>query len=212
MKYYIGILLVLLTITAKGQTKKEIKKTLKSIETQEDFQKYKDKNSDWNIELIELNTSNSELPKKLVKLKKGKIRAIKIDDENYYYKSINYSKETEFRVSYIYLNGSELTKKEVDSIRPIIIRKYKSGVSFADLVNDYNMDGNSNKGDLGWFKKGKKVPDFEKAVIEHKKSDIFIVDVDNSDNHWHPWYYVVLKTHNDRISETQTYIRIKSSS
>ena len=212
MKYYIGILLVLLTITAKGQTKKEIKKTLKSIETQEDFQTYKDKTSDCNIELIELNTSNSELPKKLVKLKKGKIRAIKIDDENYYYKSINYSKETEFRVSYIYLNGSELTKKEVDSIRPIIIRKYKSGVSFADLVNDYNMDGNSNKGDLGWFKKGKKVPDFEKAVIEHKKSDIFIVDVDNSDNHWHPWYYVVLKTHNDRISETQTYIRIKSSS
>jgi parvulin-like peptidyl-prolyl isomerase len=211
MKYYIGILLVLLTITAKGQTKKEIKKTLKSIETQEEFQKYKDKNSDWNIELIELNTSNSELPKKLVKLKKGKIRAIKIDDENYYYKPINSSKKTEFRVSYIYLNGSELTKKEVDSIRPIIIRKYKSGVSFADLVNDYNMDGNSNKGGLGWFKKGKMVPDFEKAVIEHKKSDIFIVDVDNSDNHWHPWYYVVLKTHNDRISETQTYIRIKSN-
>ncbi len=212
MKYYIGILLVLLTITAKGQTKKEIKQTLKSIETQEDFQKYKDKNSDWDIELIELNTSNPELPNKLVKLKKGKIRAIKIDDENYYYKYINSSKETEFRVSYIYLNGSELTKKEVDSIRPIIIRKYKSGVSFADLVSDYNMDGNSNKGDLGWFKKGKMVSDFEKAVIEHKKSDIFIVDVDNSDNHWHPWYYVVLKTHNDRISEVQTYIRIKSSS
>ena len=55
MKYYIGILLVLLTITAKGQTKKEIKKTLKSIETQEEFQKYKDKNSDY-IDVLKQDT------------------------------------------------------------------------------------------------------------------------------------------------------------
>jgi len=210
MKYYIGILLALLTITTKGQTKKEIKQTLKNIETQEDFQKYKDKNSDWNIELIEINTSDSELPKKLAELKKGKIREVKINNENYYYKLISSSKETEFRVSYIYLNGKELTKKEIDSIRPIIIEKYNSGISFGNLVEEYNMDSNSKKGDLGWFKKGKMVPDFEKAVIEHKESDIFTVDVDNSNNHWmHNWYYVVLKTHKNRISETRTYIKIK---
>jgi parvulin-like peptidyl-prolyl isomerase len=211
MKHYIGILLILFTIIAKAQTKKEIKQTLKNIESQEDFEKYKSEHSDWNIVLIELNTSDAEFPKKLAELKKGKIRALKIDDGNYFYKFISSSKETEFRVSYIYLNGKELTKKEIDSIRPIIIKKYKSGISFDDLVEAYNMDGNSKKGDLGWLKKGTMVSDFEKAVIEHEKSDIFIVDVNNSDNHWHDWYYVVLKTHNDRISETQTYIRIKSS-
>ena len=210
MKYYIGILLVLFTIIAKGQTKKEKKQTLKSIVSQEDLENYK--NSDWNFELIELNTSDSEFPKNLIELKKEEIKAIKINEENYYYKLISSSQETEYRVSYIYLNVKELTKKEIDSIRPVIIKKYKSGISFADLVEDYNMDGNLNKGDLGWFKKGKMVPDFEKAVIEHKKSDIFIVDVDNSNNHSHDWYYVVLKTHNDRISEIKTFIRIKSSS
>ncbi len=210
MKKYIGILLILFTIIAKGQTKKEIKETLKNIESKEEFKKYKSKNSHWVIEFIELNTLNSEIPKRLLRLRKGEIKKIKIENGNYYYKLISSSKETEYRASYIYLNADELTKKEIDSIRPIIIKKYKSGVSFIDLVKEYNMDGNSKKGDLGWFKKGKLVPDFEKAVIEHKESDIFTVDVDNSDKYYMKnWYYVVLKTHKDRINKTQTYIRIK---
>ncbi|MFD0992889.1 peptidylprolyl isomerase [Tenacibaculum geojense] len=210
MKHYIGILLILFTIIAKGQTKKEIKQTLESIKSQEDFKKYKSQNSDSIIEFIELNTLNSGISKKLLGLKKGEIKKIKIENGNYYYKLIDSSKETEYRASYIYLNADELTKKEIDSIRPIIIKKYKSGVLFTDLVDEYNMDGNSKKGDLGWFKKGKLVPDFEKAVIEHNESDIFTVDVDNSDKYWmQNWYYVVLKTHKDRISEIRTYIRIK---
>lgn len=212
MKHYIKILLVLFSIIAKGQTKKEIKQTLNNIESREEFKKYKSRNSDWNIELIELNTLDTIIPRKLLGLKKGKIKAIKINNETYYYKLISSSKETEFRVNYIYLNANELVKKEIDSIRQVIIKKYKSGVPFVDLFKDYNMDEHSKKGDLGWLKKGMIVPDFEKAVIEHKKSDIFIVDVDNSDSHWHDWYYVVLKTYDDRISKTHTYIRIKSSS
>ena len=205
--YYFGILLVLFTITVNGQSKKEINLTLSLIENQEQFEKYQFENSDSNIENIELNISDSEFPKKLKKLKKGKTRFIKKDGIKYYYKLINISKETEFRASYIYLNGNELTKKEIDSIRTIIIEKLQSGVSFANLVEEYNMDGNSTQGDLGWFKKGIMVPDFEKAVIEHKKNDIFTVDINSR-----KWYYVVLKTYDDRIIEKRNYIRIKSSS
>ena len=205
--YYFGILLVLFTITVNGQSKKEINLTLSLIENQEQFEKYQFENSDSNIENIELNISDSEFPKKLKKLKKGKTRFIKKDGIKYYYKLINISKETEFRASYIYLNGNELTKKEIDSIRTIIIEKLQSGVSFANLVKEYNMDGDSTQGDLGWFKKGIMVPDFEKAVIEHNKNDIFTVDINSR-----KWYYVVLKTYDDRIIEKRNYIRIKSSS
>jgi len=201
---YIGIILLLFSLTINGQTKKEIKQTFKEINSKEELEKYKSKNSNWKIELIELDESDSEFPEKLIKLKKGKTRRVKIDNKKYYYKLIASSKETEFRVSYIYLNGTKLTKKKIDSIRPVIIDKYQSGVSFGDLVEEYNMDGNSKKGDLGWSKKGVMVQDFEKAVLEHNKSDIFTVNVE-----FKKWYYVVLKTHPDRINKKQTFIRIE---
>ena len=210
MKYYIKISIILFTIISNGQTKREIKQALQNIKSLDEFEKYKSTNPDWKMEHIEINNPNIEFPKELRGIKKEAIKTIKIDNEKYYYKLISSSKETEYRVSYIYLNGKELTKTEVDSIRPVIIKKYKSGISFADLVEEYNMDGNSKKGDLGWFKKGIMAPDFEKAVIKHEKADIFTVDVDNSNNHRrHNWYYVVLKTFKDRISEIKTYVRIK---
>ena len=194
----------MLSVTAQGQTKKEVKNDLIVIDSKEKAEKHKVDNQKWEIELVELNDTDSDIPKKLTKLKKGQSKRIKVNREKYHYKLIEKAQESEFRASYIYLNGSELSKKQIDSLRPLIIEKYKSGVSFGELVEKYNMDGNSKKGDLGWFKTATMVPEFENAVRKHKKGDVFLVNVDSR-----KWYYVVLKTYTDRINNKLTLIKIK---
>lgn len=97
-----------------------------------------------------------------------------------------------------------INRREIDSLRPLIIKKYKAGTSFENLVEKYNMDGNSKKGDLGWFKTKKMVPEFESAVRNHKKGDIFFVDVNAP-----KWHYVVLKTFDDRERISYNFIKIK---
>lgn len=96
------------------------------------------------------------------------------------------------RVSYIYLDGSKLTINDVNKKREEIIKLYKKGKSFGELVTIYNMDSNANKGDLGWFNEGIMHKTFEDAIKNHKKNDLFEVDIPEN-----KWYYVVLKTYND---------------
>lgn len=96
------------------------------------------------------------------------------------------------RVSYIYLDGSKLTINEISEKRKEIIKLYKKGKSFGDLVTIYTMDSNPNKGDLGWFNEGVMHKKFEDAIKNHKINDLFVVDIPEN-----KWYYVVLKTYSD---------------
>ncbi|OXB21689.1 hypothetical protein B0A80_16725 [Flavobacterium tructae] len=96
------------------------------------------------------------------------------------------------RVSYIYLDGSKLTINQINKKRKEIIKSYKKSKPFEELVVIYNMDGNSSKGDLGWFNEGVMHKTFEDAIKSHKKNDLFEVDIPEN-----KWYYVVLKTYND---------------
>jgi len=111
----------------------------------------------------------------------------------------------EFRVSYIYLDGSQLSIHHIDSIRKVILDKFRNGVYFFDLVKEYTMDGNPN-GDLGWFEENSMHKEFETAVKLYKKGEIFTVDIPDK-----KWYYVTFKTFDDRITKKLTILKIKSS-
>lgn len=124
--------------------------------------------------------------------------------DRYTYKIIKSTGALSFRVSYIYLDGSQLPAQVIDSIRNVILFKYKTGTAFFDLVSEYNIDFNGN-GDLGWFTEKMMMPEFETAVRRHKRGDIFTVDIPSN-----KWYYVVMKTFDDTIIKTLTLIRIKS--
>jgi len=67
------------------------------------------------------------------------------------------------------------------------------------------MDGNPT-GDLDWFGKGMMVEEFDKAVRNRNKDEIFTVDVDNK-----KWYYVVLKTHDNKMEKAKISVMIKYS-
>lgn len=203
---YITILFLFFNFSFQAQTKKTIREVIKKVSSEESALQLSSEYPDWTIQIVETSNLDSEFPQEIIKLKVGKLKSVNQNGEKYTYKLISKKTETEYRASYIYLDGQELSKKEIDSIRTLIIQEYNSGVSFGHLVENYNMDGNSNNGDLGWFKPGMMFPEFENAVKEHAKNDIFTLDIESQN-----WYYVVLKTYDNRNRDILTLIKIKES-
>lgn len=119
------------------------------------------------------------------------------------YKIIEIKNNSQYRASYIYLDGYQYSKSKIDSLRKVIINRYNEGVKFKQLAEDYNMDGNSTGGDLGWFESGKMHKLFEEAVKTHNLDEIFVLDIEEL-----KWYYVVKKTHPNQNSLNITYIKI----
>ena len=96
-----------------------------------------------------------------------------------------------YRVSYIFLDNSVYSKKAIDSLRAIILKKIKKGESFNELAIKYSMDGNAkNGGDLWWFEEKQMIDVFEKEVKNHKKGDVYKVDVPEK-----KWSYIVKNTY-----------------
>jgi parvulin-like peptidyl-prolyl isomerase len=104
------------------------------------------------------------------------------------------------------LNGDKFSKLKIDSLRQEIISKYKAGTNFFDLVQQYNMDRNFT-GDTKWFTENMMIKNFEQAVRNHKKNEIFTVDAPEQN-----WYHVVLKTFDDTYIKKVTLLKMKSSS
>ncbi len=124
--------------------------------------------------------------------------------DKYSFKIVDTAAFLEFRASYIYLDGNQLTKAQIDSLRSLIISRYKKGDFFYNLVQEYSMDG-SGSGDVGWFPEGMMVKSYETAVKEHVRGDIFTVDTPENN-----WYHVVLKTEDNRLVKKRTILKIRN--
>ena len=81
------------------------------------------------------------------------------------YKILVADSSSEFRASYIYMDGSQLTLNSIDSLREVILSKYKSGTSFIDLVREYTMDSNPT-GDTGWFTENMMVKNLRRLYVD----------------------------------------------
>jgi hypothetical protein len=125
-----------------------------------------------------------------------------IKTDSFIYKVIDEFDIKVNKVSYIYLNGALIDKNSIDSLREIIISKYNNGTKFEDLVEIYNMDSNKS-GELGWFTDGMMVKTFELEIKRKSLNSIFKVDIPENN-----WYYVVLKTNDERVSKSNTILQI----
>lgn len=125
-----------------------------------------------------------------------------IKTDSFIYKVIDEFDIKVNKVSYIYLNGALIDKNSIDSLREIIISKYNNGTKFEDLVEIYNMDSNKS-GELGWFTDGMMVKTFELAIKRKSVNSIFTVDIPENN-----WYYVVLKTNDERVSKSYNLLQI----
>lgn len=148
----------------------------------------------------------SELAKDLFKLGEGGNKVVATEIEKIHYKIIDKYDVPYYRVSYIYFDGSKKTKDEILELQQLVLSKYQKGFRFKDLAKQYSMDGNATRGgDLGWFAKGEMASEFENEIINSANSvgDIFTVSIPERN-----WYYVVLKTHSQKMIEEIKVLKV----
>lgn len=204
MKFIYIIIISFFSITSFGQTQNESKRALKEITFLHQLDSLKKAHPNWMI----TQTTYSPDDSKTLNYDTNGLREIKNASQTITEKLLQKDSILEFRVSYIYLNGSKMPKNKIDSLRDEIKNKYTANVPFSELAKEYSDDPSAkNGGDLGWFPSGRMVASFESAIKAHKKDDLFFAEyVEGS----REWYFVILKTHEDRKSEIITVGQIRN--
>lgn len=195
-----NLILTALILTCTFSFGQSLKDKLSKIETMEEANDFVYENAESNVEFIKINSEDAKSETDLKLLKNTSKNLITINKN--IYKMIATDKEDSFRASYIYFDGEKMTLKEINALREKVITAYRKGISFQELSKKYTMDSNQNT-DMGWFMAGETIPEFENAVKNHKKGEIFTVDSSEKQ-----WYYVVLKTHDNTLITTKSFIRI----
>lgn len=199
MKYILTPLFLLFSALMFGQL--TVMEKFQKITTVQQAQQYIDANPELKPALLNLTAGKDTtlIDKRLLRQKKGDVFSVGYVT----YKIIESKDTTDFRANYIFLDGSTLSKSEIDSLKKVIVQKANAGSSFESLSDQYTMDGNKTHGDTGWFFGEYMFPkEFQDAVQNHKLGEIFFVDV--SDKQWH---YIIKKTHNDRVKKDIIVLR-----
>ncbi len=200
MKTTTTLLLLVSWILSTGQS---LNKTINNIVNPEQARQFIMANPLLKGEIVALNTNtdSSALAKKIFSNTTGQPITI----QGHTYKTVKIKTEVVERVSYLFLDGVKLRRGEIDSLRQDILTQYKAGNSFSTLAKTYTMDGNPNP-DLGWYTEAMMIPEFWNTVKQHRKGDVFTIDAPAK-----KWYYVVLKTHEDREMKTYSVLKISNS-
>jgi parvulin-like peptidyl-prolyl isomerase len=171
------------------------------ITTVEQAQKYIDANAPLKPALLHLSYGKDTtlIDKRLLKQTKGDVFSVGYVT----YLVVEATETVAYRASYIFLDGSSLSKSETDSLKKIILKKYSDGATFDKLSDEYTMDGNNTHGDTGWFFGEEMVPkELQDAVKNHKLNEVFSVDVPDRQ-----WNYLVKKTYDDQIKKDITVLK-----
>ncbi|MBN8787610.1 MAG: peptidylprolyl isomerase [Terrimonas sp.] len=178
-----------------------VREQFEKIKTQQDAQKFIDANAPLKPTLLHLTLGKDStlIDKRLLKQKKGDIFSVGYVT----YLVLDGTESVNYRAQYIFLDGGSLSVAEIDSLKKVITQKIAAGESVDKLSDQYTMDGNTTKGDTGWFFGEEMMPkEFQEAVKNHKKDDVFFVDVPQND-----WHYIVKKTYDDEVKKEITVLR-----
>ena len=181
-----------------------IKDKLDKVNTTEEAEKFVTENPELAPEILKLSPEidTVNIPAYFKTLKVGFV----MSENGNVFKVISVNKVKAFRVSYIFLDGSKLSVNEINKLRPQLINQFKKGTAFSELAKKHTMDGNVS-GELNWFTEGMMFPEFENSIKTHKKGEIYTVDIPSE-----KWYYVALKTYDDKEVTEITMLKIKSGS
>ena len=199
MKISLAALFLFFTASVFGQL--TVYEQFQKITTLEQAQQFIAANPQLKPALLNLSAGkdSSLIDKRLLRQKKGDVFSVGYVT----YKVIEAKDTVDYRARYIFLDGGEYSKSQIDSLKKIIVQKANAGTPFEELSDQYTMDGNKTRGDTDWFFGEYMFPkEFQDAVEKHKQGEIFFVDV--SDKQWH---YIVKKTHNDRIKKDIVVLR-----
>ena len=178
-----------------------VREQFEKITTVPQAQKFIDANAPLKPTLLYLSYGRDTalIDKRLLKQNKGDVFSVGYVT----YKVIEATETVNYRCSYIFLDGGSLSKSEIEELKKVILKKHSDGVSWEKLSDEYTMDGNTTKGDTGWFFGEEMVPkELQDAVKNHKLNEIFYVDVPERQ-----WNYIVKKTYDDQIKKDITVLR-----
>lgn len=199
MKSLLSVLFMFFSMHLLAQP--TVREQFEKINTVADAEKYIAANANLKPALLRLTYGKDTalIDKRLLKQAKGDVFSVGYVT----YKVIEADEAINYRASYVFLDRSSLSNAEVDSLSKLIVQKHGAGAPFEQLSDQYTMDGNTNKGDLGWFYGEDMVPkELQDAVSRHKKGEIFYVDVPER-----KWYYIVKKTYDDQVKKDITVLR-----
>jgi len=194
-----GLFLLILTSSSRAQL--TVREQFEKITSVDQAQKYIDANAGLKPALLNLSYGKDTtlIDKRLLKQNKGDVFSVGYVT----YKVIDVKEVVQYRASYVFLDGGSLSKAEIDSMKKVVLKKYGEGVPFDKLSDQYTMDGNNTHGDTGWFFGEEMVPkELQDAVKNHKKGDVFFVEVPERQ-----WYYIVQKTYDDDLKKDIVVLR-----
>ena len=197
----VGFAWLLLLFSAPVFAQLTVREQFEKITTLQEAQKFVDANETLKPQIYKLTygKDSSRVDQRLLKLTKGDILSIGYTT----YKIIESTESVNYRASYIFLDGAELSVSEIENLRKLILQKISEGVPFERLSDEYTMDGNNTHGDTGWFFGEEMVPrELQNAVKNHKLGEVFFVDVAER-----KWNYIVKKTYDDQIQKEITVLR-----
>ena len=196
-----SLVVLFMLISAPIFAQQTVTEKFQKITTVQQAQQYIDANPELKPALLQLSAGkdSSLIDKRLLRQKKGDIFSVGYVT----YKIIEATESVKYRASYVFLDGGSLSKPQIDSLKKLIVQKASAGTPFAQLSDQYTMDGNTTHGDTDWFFGEYSFPkEFQDAVQAHKTGEIFFVDVPEKQ-----WYYVVKKTYDDDLKKDITVLK-----
>jgi len=204
-------ILAFLSVSQNPVNIDKVRKEVQSLKTSQEAQAYLSKSGlKGNIlELDEIQDS-SVAAMKLFKAKPGELIEQTSTDKSttFLYKQVTVNVSEADRVQYIFFDNTKLTRKQIDSLRSVVMKKLKAGETFTALAKQYSMDPSGKRGgDTGWYDREMYVAGFVSVVRAHAKGDVFLVDLPAE-----KWYYVVRKSHDPlkRKKITALYVAVPS--
>ncbi len=199
MQYSLFALVIFFSVQVFGQP--TVTERFQKISTVQQAQQFIDANPELKPALLKLSAGKDSalIEKRLLRQQQGDVFSVGYVT----YKVIEAKDTTDYRANYIFLDGSTYSPREVDSVKKIILQKHSEGIPFEDLSDEFTMDGNTTRGDTGWFFGELMFPaEFQDAVAKHKKGEVFFVDVAEKQ-----WHYIVKKTYDDRVKKDIVVLR-----
>ena len=196
-----GLLGLLLFVSGSAFAQETVTEKFQKVATVQQAEDFIKGNPELKPAILKLSAGkdSSLIEKRLLRQKKGDIFSVGYVT----YKVIEARDTVSYRANYIFLDGSSLTAPEIDSLKKLIVAKASQGTAFEALSDQYTMDGNTTRGDTGWFFGEYMMPkEFQDAVANHKKGDIFFVEVGEKQ-----WHYIVKKTYDDQVEKDIVVLR-----
>ncbi len=120
------------------------------------------------------------------------------------YKIISFDSTYRMKASHIFIkpegNAAKDTANAVKKANKVL-KEVKKGLAFADAAKKYGQDDVApNGGDLGWFREGIMVKEFETAVMNGKQGDAFVLKT--------PFGVHVVKITEDKVKEPRGKVKV----